>query len=62
MIMPVIKKSPRNVEASNTVDVLKMSEGKTLPVMVIFAIVAMRCSLQEIGAKAVNKRIFKFFF
>lgn len=59
--MPVIKKSPRNVEASNTADVLKMSEGKTLPVMAIFAIVVMRCSLQEIGAKAVN-RIFKFFF
>lgn len=61
MIMPVIKKSLRNVESSNTADVLKMSEAKTLPVMAIFAnFVVIRCSLQEIGAKAVN-RISKFF-
>lgn len=61
MIMPVIKTSLRNVESSNTADVLMMSEGKTLPVTAFFAIVVIGSRLQDIGAKGSN-RIFKFFF
>lgn len=61
MIMTVIKKTLRNVESSNTADVLKMSEGKSLPVMALFAIAVIGSSLQERGAKGVNS-IFKFFF
>lgn len=60
-MMPMIKKRLRNVESSNTADVLRMNEGKTLPFMVIFVILVMRRSiLQEARVKAVN-RIRKFF-